>query len=348
MLDEEESLMYYSCIPRRTTFGVSAENPRGERNGGTHGKDCEKLCPSILIPAGGTSTICDLDGCGMITSLWFGGYHGHGFIVRMYWDDCREPSVECPVSAFFGCAYDDRTDRDGKPLVLNSAKVLVSPNRGNNCYWEMPFRKHCRITIENRLEKDEWFFYMITGWYGALPEDAGYFHATFRQEHPITRGKSYTALDHVSGHGFLAGIALAAGLNGANSCWVEGEVKMYIDAEKYPSMNYTGTEDYFCGSYAFGNDQPPYQYAPFSGHYVGMYAIMGNLQERYNRQQRFLLYRWHVQDPIYFNESIRVTMDNLGGRDIPRYDDYATTAYYYLDHPSAVPFQLPPEIDMQY
>ena len=69
----------------------------------------------------------------------------------MYWDNCEYPSVEAPISAFFGTAYDENfVDRDGKYAVLNSAQILVAPGRGLNCYWEMPFKKHCRITMENR------------------------------------------------------------------------------------------------------------------------------------------------------------------------------------------------------
>ena len=242
-------------IKNRQSFGFSAENPTGQKNGGTKGKDCEKLRPCIQIAPGETVTLCDTDGPGMITHIWFTGYVGHSFVMRIYWENEEFPSVEAPISAFFGCAYDENfKDRDGNYIVLNSAKILTAPGRGFNSYWEMPFAKHCRITMENRSKKEETLFYMISGWYGEIPQDAGYFHAAYRQEHPVTKGRAYTIIDGIEGRGCFAGVTLATGMNGNNTCWVEGEAKMYIDDDQYPSMNYTGTEDYFCGSYGFGND----------------------------------------------------------------------------------------------
>ncbi len=191
----------------------------------------------------------------MITHMWFTGYIGHSFILRAYWEDTDQPSVEAPVSAFFGCAYDENfADQNGNYPVLNSAMVLVAPGRGYNCYWEMPFRKRCKITMENRGDTPETLYYMISGWYGDIPDDCGYFHAAYRQEHPVQKGRAYTVISNIQGKGCFVGVSLAAGMNGHNTCWVEGEVKMYIDSDTLPSVNYTGTEDYFCGSYAFGND----------------------------------------------------------------------------------------------
>ena len=132
--------------------------------------------------------------------------------------------------------------------------ILVAPGRGYNSYFEMPFRKHCRITIENRGTESQYLFYMITGWRGSLPKEISYFHAAYRQEHPVQKGRSYVVADHISGKGRFVGVTLSVGVNGHNSCWVEGEAKMYLRGEEYPSINYTGTEDYFCGAYGFGND----------------------------------------------------------------------------------------------
>ena len=328
-------------IQKRTTFGFSAENPTGTRNGGTRGKDCEKLRPRITIPAGETATLCDIDGEGMITHMWFTGYIGHGFIIRIYWENNDFPSVEAPISAFFGCGYDENfSDIDGKYPVLNSSMILVAPGRGYNSYFEMPFKKHCRITVENREATDKHLFYMISGWLGDVGENIGYFHAAYRQEHPVQKGRSYVVLDNIKGEGKFLGMTLSVGVNGHNTCWVEGEAKMYIDGEDHPSMNYTGTEDYFCGSYAFGNDVAMKKYQTFSAPYVGLYAILGDADAQYNSQKRFMLYRFHVKDEIYFEKSFTMKMDNLGWTG-PRYDDYTTVAYYYLTEPKALPFELP-------
>ena len=333
-------------LKKRTTFGFSAENPTGTRNGGTRGGDCEKLRPRIKIAPGETVDLCDIDGKGMITHMWFTGYIGHSFILRIYWENNDFPSVEAPLSAFFGCAYDENfCDVDGRYPVLNSSCILVAPGRGYNSYFEMPFKKHCRITVENRGQKEQSLFYMITGWLGELPEEIGYFHALYNQEHPVMKGRSYTVADGIEGRGRFLGVTFASGMNGHNTCWVEGEAKMYIDGEDYPSLNYTGTEDYFCGSYAFGNDIAIKKYQTFSAPYVGMYAILGDSNEQYNAQKRFMLYRFHVKDEIYFERSFRMTMDNLGWTG-PRYDDYTTVAYYLLDEAKALPFTLPSDKEL--
>lgn len=329
-------------ICNRHTFGISAENPTGARNGGSKGKDCEKLNACIRLEGGKSAEICNIDGPGVINHIWMGGLNiGHGCILRIYWDGASQPSVEAPLSAFFGSAYDETVlDRDGRYVTLNSALLMVAPDRSCNCYFEMPFRSHCRITVENRSEHPTLLFYMITGWQGEIPQQSGYFHALYRQEHPVCRGRAYEALN-TSGRGRFLGITMAAGMNGHSTCWVEGEVKMYIDGETYPSLNYTGTEDYFLGAFAFGNDGPAHRYQPYSGLYAGMYSVLGcDSSAQYNAQQRFLLYRFHVRDAIYFNSGFRMTLDNLGWSG-PRYDDYTTVAYYYLDKPSPLPCELP-------
>lgn len=342
-----------SRIPRdRISFSFSAENPTGARNGGSRGKDCEKLNSCFQLQPGETMAIVDTDGPGMINHIWLGGLLGHESIIRMYWDNAEYPSVEAPASAFFGYPYDEsyvRVDRDHKIITLNSSKVLLAPTRGYNCYWEMPFRKHCKITIENRGSKDVNLFYEVAGYYGEISEESGYFHAVYRHEHPVQKGRAYTVLDHVEGKGYFAGLFFAVGVNGTSWCWCEGEPKMYIDGEQYPSINYTGTEDYFGGSYAFGNDTIPEWYQTYSGLYAGLYAILGDCREKYNVQQRFLLYRWHDKDPVYFDKSFRMTIDDgiyEPPVHSPRYDDFTTVAFYYLTEPKALPFELPSHLEL--
>ena len=97
----------YTQITQAKTFAFSAENPSGTRGGGSRGGDCTKLSPTVTIPAGETVTLVDVDGPGRIQNMWFTGYVGHHFILRIYWNDQAYPSVEAPLSAFFGCAYDE-------------------------------------------------------------------------------------------------------------------------------------------------------------------------------------------------------------------------------------------------
>ena len=336
----------YALIDDARTFAFSAENPTGRRGGGGRGGDCTKLSPTVVIPAGATVTLVDTEGPGVIQNMWFTGYVGHSFILRIYWDDQSHPSVEAPLSAFFGCAYDENfVDRDGRYPVLNSAMLLVAPGRGFNCFFEMPFHRRCRITMENRGAKEEALYYIITGCHQPVPENIGCFHAAYRQEHPVQKGRSYTVIDGIRGKGQFLGLTLAAGMNGNNTCWVEGEARMYIDDDRYPSIHYTGTEDYFTGSYGFGNDIHIRRYQTFSGLYSGLYAILGDNDAFYNGQQRFLLYRFHVPDPIHFDEAFRMTLDNLGWTG-PRYDDYTSVAYWYQTLPSAPLKLLPADAEM--
>lgn len=326
----------------RQSFVFSAENPTGTKGGGARGGDCTKLHPTVRIRPGQTVILADIKGPAAVRHIWMTGYVGHSFILRIYWEDEDTPSVETPVSAFFGDAYDeDFADRDGKYPVLNSALLLMAPGRGYNSYFYMPFHKRCVITMENRSNEEKDLYYSISGSYEEVSEDALYFHACYRQEHPVQKGRTYTVADGIEGRGQFLGLTLAVGMNGSNTCWVEGEARMYLDGDQYPSMHYTGTEDYFGGAYGFGNDIYQKKYQPFCGLYTGMYAILGNSGEFYRQQQRFLLYHFHVADPVVFHENFRMTLDNLGWTG-PRYDDYTSAAYWYQTLPHA-PFRPLPD-----
>ena len=344
----------YTKITKATTFAFSPENLTGEKNGGSNGKAWEKLNPYIIVKSGETVMIVDTDGPGMIQSMWFGGYNGWNFILRIYWDDQEYPSVETPLNAFFGYGFHNTCkDASGKFPTLNSAVVLVAPCRGMNCYWQMPFRKHCKITLENRSPReDRCSYYMITGQKVEIPEDCAYFHASYRQERPVTLNEEYTVIDNIHGTGQYVGTALFAGINGNNGCWVEGEAKMFIDGDVNPSINYTGTEDYFCGSFAWGYDEALGCYQTFSGQYVGMYAVIGDDTSRYNSQSRFMAYRWHLPDPIHFSSDFRMTLQDLGNfayGQRSRRDDFSTVAYWFQTLPSVPLKPLPDDeaMDMQ-
>ena len=334
------------------TFAFSPENPTGARGGGSQGAPWEKTRPCVSVKPGETLTLVDTDGPGRIQSIWMGGDISNNFILRIYWEGNEQPSVECPLPAFFGYGFPENVqDQDGNFPTLNSAMILAAPCRGMNCYWPMPFRRHCRITLTNRAPREErWTYYCITGIYEQVPEDAMYFHACYRQSRPTPPDGVYTILDGVSGQGHFAGVALYAGVNAPNGCWVEGETKIYIDGDEHPSINYTGTEDYFCGSFAFGYDRPELgHYQQYSGLYAGMFAVLGDRRKPYNYQPRFMMYRWHVPDPICFEQSIRVVLQNMhftphGHR--PRRDDYASTAYWYQSAPAAALHPLPDDEEL--
>ncbi len=338
---------------RRTeTLVFSPENPTGSRAGGSRGTDCEKLRPCVAIAPGERLTLVDTDGPGVIRSMWFTGDVCQSLVLRIYWDNQQYPSVEAPLGSFFGYGFPDVTaNREGNFPTLSSAMIMVAPCRGMNCYWPMPFGGHCLVTLENRRpDKPLTVYYAITMEMGAIEPDALYFHAAYRQEFPVTRGKAYTIIDGIRGEGHFAGVSMAVGTNSPNGCWVEGEAKMYLDGDQYPTVNYTGTEDYFCGAYAFGYDRGANtRYQPYSGLYAGMYALLGGEGERYCYQPRFMMYRLHVPDPICFQQSFRMTLQNMeftpyGHRG--RRDDFSSCAYWYQTLPSAPLAALPPDEEL--
>jgi len=296
-----------------------------------------KVSPFIRIPSGTTAVLADVSGAGAIQSLWITGDvaklgpAARDLILRFYWDGQETPSVECPAPDFFANGW-------GQYHQLNSLAVAINPNRGYNCYWEMPFRKGFRVTLENRHPKDAVCYYQINYVLTDVPEDAAYFHAQFRRVNPLPHKEVYTILDGVSGAGHYVGTAMAWGVNNSG-WWGEGEIKFYIDGDgEFPTICGTGTEDYFCGAYNWDVDG---QYTPYSGPYSGMNVLRPD--GTYRSQQRFSLYRWHIADPVRFQKDLRVTIQALGwrseGRYLPLQDDIASVAYWYQTLPAAA---LPP------
>ena len=342
------------------TFAFSSENPTGTKGGGSRGNIYEKLNAYTTVKPGKTIALADAEGSGIIESMWLTGYTGWDFILRIYWDGQEYPSVETPLSAFFGYAFNNNiTNVNNRFPALNSAMVMAAPCRGLSCYWKMPFRKHCKITLENRSSSEEHgIYYTITGEYTKVPEDCAYFCASYRQSRPVPRDKAYTVIDGIKGRGHYVGLSLAVTLGGGNGCWVEGEPKIYIDGDKYPTINYTGTEDYFCGAYFFGKDiRAMNKSQEYSGLYAGMFAEFGpcanngdwDSGERFSKLPRFMLYRWHVPDPIRFEKDFRMTLQSIefseyGNR--IRHDEYATVAYWYQTLPTQKLAPLPAPSDM--
>ncbi|HOV69504.1 MAG TPA: DUF2961 domain-containing protein, partial [Clostridia bacterium] len=245
------------------TRSITAENPTGGKGMGAMavegtGKNCArdlgrgwKVSPSIVMKAGETSVLADIRDSGAIQSMWFAGFTGRDFILRIYWDEQEMPSVEAPLPDFFAFGWNNNINDSAAAFpVLNSLPVMVAPNRGLNCFWEMPFRKRCRITMENIGPADQVCYYQINYTLTEVDDDAAYFHAQFRRTNPVPYKRCHTILDNVRGKGHYVGTALFVGLNGANRWWGEGEVKFYIDGDtEFPTICGTGTEDYVGGAY---------------------------------------------------------------------------------------------------
>lgn len=315
-----------------------------------------KVHPCDTVRPGETFVLADIEGPGCIQHIWMtpaGDYRTT--ILRIYYDGCEQPAVQCPVGDFFASAY------TSKQIFASIASLAVCVNPGNafNCYWPMPFRRRIRLTLENIHPRDNMvIFFQIDYALNTVPEGAAYFHAQFRRVNPLRAGDVHTLLDGVRGHGHYVGTYLAWQVNN-NGWWGEGEIKFYLDgdcdpalsegrvvggATGFPTICGTGTEDYFCGSYNFEN-KTTNQYQEFTGPYSGVPHIV-RPNGVYEANTRFSMYRWHIADPIRFERDLKVTIQALGwrrdGRYLPLRDDIASVAYWY-QAPPAAPFPpLPP------
>ncbi len=301
-----------------------------------------KVNPYVVIKPGETFIMAEIDGEGAIQHIWMtptGIYRLS--IFRFYWDGEKEPSVEVPVGDFFASAWEMGNEPD-----ICSLPVCVNPLNGFNCYWQMPFRKKCKITMENLSKKNIILFYQIDYTLTEVPDDAAYFHAQFRRVNPMPEKEDFVMLDNVKGQGQYVGTYLAHGAN-SPGWWGEGEVKFFIDGDKdFPTICGTGEEDYFCGSYCYemrtdmqGNDQ----YTNYSTPYAGFYHVIDPANR--TGQGRFGEYRWHVTDPIRFKKDLKVTIQGLGWKSnsayLPLEDDMASVVFWYQTEPHNSFPQLP-------
>jgi len=332
---------------------ISPENFTGEKGKGGAatqgtGAGCArdlgvgwKISPSIQIEPGEVRTLADIDGPGAIQQIWMTPTGSWRFsILRIYWDDQEQPSVECPVGDFFACGWQ-------KYAQISSLAVCVNPGSAFNSYWQMPFRKRCRITMTNIAPEPMRLYYQINYALTDVPEDSAYFHAQFRRVNPLPYKDVYTIVDGVKGQGHFVGAYMAWGVNNTG-WWGEGEIKFFIDGDgAYPTICGTGTEDYFCGSYNFDVGKDNGGYREFTTPYSGLAQVI-RPDGLYTSQTRFGLYRWHITDPIRFQSDLRVTIQALGwrsgGRYLPLQDDIASVAFWYQTLPTA-PFPELPDKD---
>ncbi len=323
------------------TRSISAENFTGAKGKGgaaTEGTGAHyarelgtgwKISPSVAIARQSTFTLADIQGPGAIQHIWLTTFptNWRQLILRMYWDGEAEPSIECPLGDFFASGWCER-------CTINSLPIAVNPAGGMNSYWEMPFRQRAYLTLENRGVEDAIVYYQIDYTLTDVPEDMAYFHAQWRRNNPLPYKEVHTLLDNVKGMGHYIGTYIAWQCNNTG-WWGEGEVKFYMDGDSdFPTICSTGTEDYFGGAWDF--EQPQGAYGVFSAPFSGLPQVI-KPDGLYRSQQRFGMYRWHIMDPIRFEEDLRVTIQALGwrrgGRYLPLQDDIASVAFWYQREP---------------
>ena len=370
-----------SRLSNARTRSLSPENFTGEKGKGgmsTDGPAAKqardlgqgwKVSPYVKIAAGQEFSLADIRASGAIQHIWLTPTgNSRVAILRIYWDDSPTPSVETPLCDFFAHGWQKFSPLVSLPICINPANglncyatgcalaprefsICINPANGLNCYWEMPFRKRARMTLTNLGQEELTLYYEITYTETEVPADAAYFHAQFRRVNPLPYKSVYTILDGVRGKGHYVGTYLAWGVNNTG-WWGEGEVKFYLDGDsQFPTLCGTGTEDYFCGSYNFDpgclDKTAPRAYREFCTPYAGLAQVI-RPDGAYASQTRFGMYRWHILDPIRFEQDLRVTVQALGwrsdGRYLPLQDDIASVAYWYQTLPAA-PFPPLPDKD---
>lgn len=291
------------------------------------------------IAPGGTLTIAELAGPGVIAHIWFTIAHDAPFYsrlltLRMYWDGEEHPSVECPVGDFFGIGH-------GVDKSFVSIPIRVSSDgRGRNCYWPMPFKKSARITVTNESGQRCHALYYYIDWqkHPSLPKDTAYFHAMYRQEHPCVMGRNYLLAD-LEGRGHYVG-TIQSVYHVSPGWYGEGDDFFFIDGESEPRLRGTGTEDYFCDGWGFRQQDGPFYGTP--------------LWEGYNTGDRSTAYRFHIPDPVAFKKSLRVEIEHKGSQTFPdgkvdgfieRDDLMSSVAFWYQTEPHKPWPALPPGAD---
>jgi len=299
------------------------------------------------IASGEMLTLLDEAGPGLITHVWFtiaseDANHLKALVLRMYWDGESTPSVETPIGDFFGLGLGDYH-------LYQSAALAVGGDKALNCFFPMPFAKHARITVTNEGSRrtDAFYFNIDYRAYSkALPPDSLYFHAQYRQAapakgwtnqwksngDPLVDGKknlngeaNYVWME-ATGRGHFVGVIMSV-LQNQDGWWGEGDDMFFVDGESTPSINGTGSEDYFLGAWDFGGH--PFAYGLFGAPVVGQEVAGG----------RWSLYRFHLDSPIPFTKSLRATIEH--GHANHRSDNFFSVAYWYQTEPHAAFPALP-------
>jgi D-arabinan exo alpha-(1,3)/(1,5)-arabinofuranosidase (non-reducing end) len=276
---------------------------------------------------GETTTLADLEGPGIVTHIWVtiaDNEYGWPRLLRLrvYYDGSAQPSVDAPIGDFFAVGHG--FERPVKSLMIRDS----SDGRARNSYWPMPFAKSCRITVTNEGKRRVAALYYHVDWekLPSLPPHTGYFHAWYRQELPAPAdGKPYVFLD-VKGRGFYVGTVLS--VVQAEAGWFgEGDDHFYVDGEEKPSIEGTGSEDYFNDAWGLH---------VVDGDYTGVPVAEGT-----GLGSRMTAYRWHIVDPVPFTKSLHFEIEHKGWTFNPdgavksafgeRTDLMSSVAYWYQE-----------------
>lgn len=313
---------------------ITWENKTGAKGAGGEAMGGRKGSPAIpKIKNGETVTLMDIAGCGVIRHIWItipdrSPAAMRNMILRMYWDGCPVPSVEAPLGDFLGMAH-------GRTAPMTTAYTTMTLGRGFNCYFPMPFATHARMTVTNDLpdgkDMNSFFFQIDYELRPSLPAGTGYFHARFHRQNPTVLRQDYVVLDQVQGPGLFLGCVIGVRAL-SEAWWGEGEMKFYLDGDTtHPTICGTGTEDYFCAAWGMDLYQTPW------------HGCTLNLTNEHYKHPLVSMYRFHEKDPIYFRQSLKATIQQMGWSDklYERSDDWCSLAYWYQARPNTVQVPFP-------
>jgi hypothetical protein len=283
----------------KQTRWTSFENPTGSKGSGGKENDGAKGHAFDMVAAGTSKTMLDYKGAGIVERIWLTVNERTPQMLRsmrieMYWDDSNVPAVSVPLGDFFGIGL-------GRRVPFESEFFSDPEGRSFNCNIPMPFRTAAKIILVNESQKEVMFFYDVNLTTVTKHEKAVYyFHAFWNRENRTKLGKDYTVLPKVTGRGRFLGmnVGVIADTIYETSWWGEGEVKMYLDGDSsFPTLIGTGTEDYIGTAWGQGQYAHRFQGCP--------------LADEKNKQWSF--YRYHIPDPIYFENNLVVTFQQIGG-----------------------------------
>ncbi len=294
----------------------------------------------VTVDPGQTASLLDVSGAGVITHIWFtinspDPMHLKNLVLRAWWDGESSPSIEVPIGDFFGLGL-------GEYFVYQSALLAVAPVKALNAYFEMPFATAARMAVTNEGNAAARSLYFAIDYVllPGLPDGLGRFHAQYRQSAPckassggdknLSGQDNYVFLE-ATGRGHFVGVTQSV-LQNQNGWFGEGDDMIFIDDDTMPTINGTGSEDYYNGAWDFGGQ--PFGYQHNGAPYIIDPERIGG---------RYCLYRWHTESPIAFEKSIRVTIEH--GTANNRADNFYSTAYWYQTEPHAAFPVLPAAAD---
>ncbi len=353
-------------FPAGTTSHVSSfENMNGAKGaGGKRNKTAKGNAYETMKP-GESKTLLDINDQGIIQRIWM-TVEPNPIILRslrlqIFWDGEQKPAVDVPLGDFFG-------NNLGRTVPYQSALFSTGEGRSFNCYIAMPFRKRARVMMinESKTLSTPLFYDIDFIRTKTLSPQSLYFHAIWQRQKKAL-GEDIEILPRVKGKGRFLGMSTALLVDPAygNTWWGEGEVKMYLDGDStYSSINGTGSEDYLGSAWGLGTFVNLYQGCTVADTAKKEYnfyrlhvpdAIYFNKEIKVTIQQlgggsvpevKALIKKGVNLKPVAvdadgkynrFFESKDLSVDNFteGWVNFYRVDDYAVTAYFYLNKPSS-------------